>query len=142
MKKDGIQTRNRKLSAKVSKQPKYHFSGMRNVFHHKKSVTILLSFQSKKKRAGMADFFRNGLDGRWGMGMGEIIIRCICICMYILISFCLRHEQIKYRHCPGMGMGYGSSLPMSGYYHQMGPMSQVKKNSYSKKRFPKPFSCR
>ena len=24
-----------------------------------------------------------------------------------------------------MGMGYGSSLPMSGYYHQMGPMSQV-----------------
>ena len=22
-------------------------------------------------------------------------------------------------------MGYGSSLPMSGYYHQMGPMSQV-----------------
>jgi len=41
MKKDGIQTRNRKLSAK-----------------------------SKKKRAGMADFFRNGLDGRWGMGMG------------------------------------------------------------------------
>ena len=25
----------------------------------------------------------------------------------------------------GMGMGYGSSLPMSGYYHQMGPMSQV-----------------
>ena len=41
MKKDGIQTRNRKLSAK-----------------------------SKKKRAGMADFFRTGLDGRWGMGMG------------------------------------------------------------------------
>ena len=41
MKKDGIQTRNRKLSAK-----------------------------SKKKRAGMADFFRSGLDGRWGMGMG------------------------------------------------------------------------
>ena len=26
-----------------------------------------------------------------------------------------------------MGMGYGSSLPMSGYYHQMGPMSQVKR---------------
>merc|ERR1712117_482751 len=39
MKKDGIQTRNRKLSAK-----------------------------SKKKRAGMADFFR--MDSRWGMGMG------------------------------------------------------------------------
>ena len=52
--------------------------------------------------------------------------------MYILISFCLRHEQIKYRHCPGMGMGYGSSLPMSGYYHQMGPMSQVKKNWFQK----------
>lgn len=41
MKKDGIQTRNRKLSAK-----------------------------SKKKRAGMADFFRTGWDGRLGMGMG------------------------------------------------------------------------
>ncbi|XP_023340853.1 transcription factor GATA-3 isoform X1 [Eurytemora carolleeae] len=58
MKKDGIQTRNRKLSAK-----------------------------SKKKRAGMADFFRTGLDGRWGMGMGYF------------------------------------SSPMSGYYHQMAPMS-------------------
>ena len=22
----------------------------------------------------MADFFRNGLDGRWGMGMGKTII--------------------------------------------------------------------
>ena len=43
MKKDGIQTRNRKLSAKC-----------------------------KKKRGGMADFFRGtGFDSRWaGMGMG------------------------------------------------------------------------
>jgi len=65
MKKDGIQTRNRKLSAK-----------------------------SKKKRAGMADFFRTGLDGRWGMGMGM-----------------------------GMGSGYSFTSPMSGYYHQMSPMS-------------------
>lgn len=65
MKKDGIQTRNRKLSAK-----------------------------SKKKRAGMADFFRTGLDGRWGMGMGM-----------------------------GMGSGYSFASPMSGYYHQMSPMS-------------------
>ena len=31
-----------------------------------------------------------------------------------------------------MGMGYGSSLPMSGYYHQMGPMSQVKKFLFQK----------
>ena len=31
-----------------------------------------------------------------------------------------------------MGMGYGSSLPMSGYYHQMGPMSQVKKLLFQK----------
>ena len=65
MKKDGIQTRNRKLSAK-----------------------------SKKKRAGMADFFRLGHDGRWGMGMGM-----------------------------GMGSGYSFASPMSGYYHQMSPMS-------------------
>ena len=65
MKKDGIQTRNRKLSAK-----------------------------SKKKRAGMADFFRLGHDGRWGMGMGM-----------------------------GMGSGYSFANPMSGYYHQMSPMS-------------------
>ena len=65
MKKDGIQTRNRKLSAK-----------------------------SKKKRAGMADFFRLGHDGRWGMGMGM-----------------------------GMGSGYSFTNPMSGYYHQMSPMS-------------------
>ena len=61
MKKDGIQTRNRKLSAK-----------------------------SKKKRSGMADFFRTGLDGRWGMGMGM-----------------------------GMGSGYSFASPMSGYYHQV-----------------------
>ena len=42
----------------------------------------------------MADFFRLGHDGRWGMGMG-------------------------------MGMGSYSSFtnPMSGYYHQMSPMS-------------------
>ena len=30
----------------------------------------------------MADFFRNGLDGRWGMGMGKTIIsgigRMVC----------------------------------------------------------------
>ena len=32
------------------------------------------NLQSKKKRAGMADFFRNGLDGRWGMGMGKSTI--------------------------------------------------------------------
>ena len=61
MKKDGIQTRNRKLSAK-----------------------------SKKKRAGMADFFGRGLDGRWAMGMGM-----------------------------GMGSGYSFASPMSGYYHQV-----------------------
>lgn len=42
----------------------------------------------------MADFFRTGLDGRWGMGMGM-----------------------------GMGSGYSFTSPMSGYYHQMGPMS-------------------
>merc|ERR1712045_503859 len=63
LKKDGIQTRNRKLQGKA-----------------------------KKKRAGMADFFRSGLDGRWGMGMG-------------------------------MGSGYSFASPMSGYYHQMAPMS-------------------
>ena len=63
MKKDGIQTRNRKLSAK-----------------------------SKKKRAGMADFFRSGLDGRYGWGMGM-----------------------------GMGSGYSLTSPMSGYYHQVRP---------------------
>ena len=67
MKKDGIQTRNRKLSAK-----------------------------SKKKRAGMADFFRTGLDGRWGMGMGM-----------------------------GMGSGYSFTSPMSGYYHQVGTTRQT-----------------
>ena len=37
-------------------------------------------------------------------------------------SFCLENAN---KTCTGMGMGYGSSLPMSGYYHQMGPMSQV-----------------
>ena len=94
MKKDGIQTRNRKLSAKVRQTAEISFFITKKCydfviipvkeecFSSQKSVTILLSFQSKKKRAGMADFFRNGLDGRWGMGMGEIIIRCICICIY------------------------------------------------------------
>ena len=42
----------------------------------------------------MADFFRLGHDGRWGMGMGM-----------------------------GMGSGYSFANPMSGYYHQMSPMS-------------------
>jgi len=69
LKKDGIQTRNRKLSAK-----------------------------SKKKKSGMADFFRSGLDGGYGGFPG------------------------------GMGMGMGSmsghlSSPMSGYYPQMSGMS-------------------
>jgi len=67
LKKDGIQTRNRKLSAK-----------------------------SKKKKSGMSDFFRSGLDARYGgfpgsMGMG--------------------------------GMSPGFSSPMGGYYSQMSPMS-------------------
>ena len=69
----------------------------------------------------MADFFRNGLDGRWGMGMGKTVINLS------------KYREEKKHICsafqnqtsPGMGMGYGSSLPMSGYYHQMGPMSQV-----------------
>ena len=75
MKKDGIQTRNRKLSAKVGAD--------RSSIRHFQTFLLLISLasellfplksfaQSKKKRAGMADFFRNGLDGRWGMGMGE-----------------------------------------------------------------------
>lgn len=67
LKKDGIQTRNRKLSAK-----------------------------SKKKKSGMSDFFRSGLDARYGGFPGSM----------------------------GMsGMSPGFSSPMSGYYSQMSPMS-------------------
>ena len=67
LKKDSIQTRNRKLSAK-----------------------------SKKKKSGMADFFRSGLDARYGGFPGSM----------------------------GMGaMSPGFSSPMSGYYSQMSPMS-------------------
>ena len=74
MKKDGIQTRNRKLSAKVGADHQStifkHFFPFISLAHE--TLFPLKSFaQSKKKRAGMADFFRNGLDGRWGMGMGE-----------------------------------------------------------------------
>ena len=67
LKKDGIQTRNRKLSAK-----------------------------SKKRKSGMCDFFRTGLDGRYGGFPGGM----------------------------GMsGMSHSLSTPMSGYYPQMSPMS-------------------
>jgi len=58
LKKEGIQTRNRKLSTK-----------------------------SKKKKSNMAEFFQTGFDGRYNFSSG--------------------------------GMGG----PMSGYYHQMSPMS-------------------
>ena len=67
LKKEAIQTRNRKLSSK-----------------------------SKKKKTGMSDLFRTGLDGRYagfssGMGMG--------------------------------GMSHTLSSPMPGYYPQMSSMS-------------------
>ena len=65
------------------KQETLSQGGGRASIHHFQTLYILISLayetlfplksfaQSKKKRAGMADFFRNGLDGRWGMGMGE-----------------------------------------------------------------------
>ena len=78
----------------------------------------------------MADFFRNGLDGRWGMGMGKTIVFrigniVISAILHILNNIFVLLFKMSNQTCPGMGMGYGSSLPMSGYYHQMGPMSQV-----------------
>ena len=74
LKKDGIQTRNRKLSAK-----------------------------SKKKKSGMSDFFRSGLDARYGGFPGSM----------------------------GMsGMSPGFSSPMSGYYSQMSPMSGCRHNTW------------
>ena len=83
LKKDGIQTRNRKLSQR-----------------------------SKKKKGGganMVDFFRSGLvDARYGYGGGG--------------------SGGGMMSAAGMGhhshlMGGGGGGPMSGYYHQIAPMT-------------------
>ena len=111
---------------------------MRNVFHHKK--VLQFCYHSSQRRSAREWLISSGMGltaaGAWAWVRSSSDVFAFA---YILISFCLRHEQIKYRHCPGMGMGYGSSLPMSGYYHQMGPMSQVKKILFQKEVSKTPF---
>ena len=103
----------------------------------------------------MADFFRNGLDGRWGMGMGEIIIRCICICIYFDLKFQMYfHLHVYFDLILSSTWAnqistlprYGNGLRLQSTDVRLLPSDGTnvtgEKNSYSKKRFPKPFSCR
>ena len=125
MKKDGIQTRNRKLSAKVGAD---HQSV---IFKHFLSLYLWLlkhyfhwNHLPSLRRSGRA--WRTSLETVSMVAGGWAWVRIRIKSAMILKQ--IYHFFFNFQfQCQGMGMGYGSSLPMSGYYHQMGPMSQVKR---------------
>ena len=71
MKKDGIQTRNRKLSAKVLIQKRKIAQTLKHVFSLYSNANLILPVKSKKKRGSVMDFFSPFGDSKPFGGFGS-----------------------------------------------------------------------